>query len=90
MRLKLDVNKLKHYLNTSPDSEMIARDEYVADIFSAERPLTLNIRICDAYADVIAAAYLLYDAELDGWYMGERTENEQEIASALEAVMADD
>ena len=90
MRLKLDVENLKRYLDTSPDSELIAKNEYVADIYSAEKPLTLNIRLCDTYADVIAAAYLLFDAELDGWYMGERTEDEQEIMAALEAVISDD
>ena len=87
MRLNIDINTLRQYLDNDPDSEQIARDEYVADIYSSEKPITLNIKLSETQGEVIAAAYLLYDAELDGWYMGERVADEREITGTLKAAI---
>lgn len=87
MLLKTDKNLLKAFLDQNGDCEEIAPGEYVADIYDTEKPLTLNLLLTKDGFEVLAAAYLLYDEEQDGWYMGEQTENIDEIDAALSEAM---
>lgn len=87
MFIDVDVKQLRAFLESDEDCEALSINEYVADLYDGEKPLTLTIAFGDKGAEIIAAAYLLYDSELDGWYMGERTEDSEEILSALRAAI---
>ena len=90
MVLNIDIARLKAFLEQNPDCEMIAEGEYVADIYDCEKPLTLNLAFSKDACEVMAAAYLAYDEEQDGWYMTERTEDINEIEAALKSAMEAD
>ena len=83
MLIRISREELIAYLNASEDAEALSADEYVADLYDAEPPITMNLRIVKDGAEVLAAAELLYDEEQDGWYMGERIEDEARLTSAL-------
>lgn len=81
-------NLLK-YLSENPDAEQLSINEYVADFYDIDDPLTINFLVTDAGdVEIAAAAQLLYDEEQDGWYMGDRVEDEATIRSALTACEA--
>ncbi len=83
MQIKLPINELKVFLETNEDAEALAQGEYVVDLYEEEPPITINLRIDDEKVFVLAAAQLLYDEEQDGWYMGERVEDEELITRAF-------
>ena len=87
MLIRISKEKLLDYLNASEDAEALSADEYVADLYDAEPPITLNLRVVENGAEVLAAAELLYDEEQDGWYMGERIEDEARLQAALTEAM---
>lgn len=76
---------LLKYLNESPDAEQLGINEYVADLYDIDEPLTINFLITEDGPELAAAAQLLYDEEQDGWYMGDRVEDESVICAALAA-----
>ena len=81
-------NLLK-YLNESPDSEQLSINEYVADFYDVDEPITVNFLATDeGDIEIAAAAQLLYDEGEDGWYMGDRIEDENAILAALTAAEA--
>ena len=87
MLIQISRERLIAYLNASEDAEALSADEYVADLYDAEPPITLNLRVVKGGAEILAAAELLYDDEQDGWYMGERIEDEARLAAALREAM---
>lgn len=87
MLLKTSKETLKAFLDTCSDCEEIAPGEYVADLYDTDKPMTLDLLFTKDGVQVLAAAYLLYDEEQDGWYMGEQTENVDEIDAALHEAM---
>ena len=87
MLLRVDVALLKAFLDSDEDSSALGGDEYIADLYDAERPLTLDILLKNGEARLVAAAYLIYDEEQDGWYMGDQVSDENEILEALKAAM---
>ena len=89
MQIKLPINELKVFLETNEDAEALAQGEYVVDLYEEEPPITINLRIDDEKVFVLAAAQLLYDEEQDGWYMGERIEDGEEISKAFHDAMRD-
>lgn len=77
---------LLKYLNESPDAEQLSINEYVADFYDIDEPVTINFLITEEHGvELAAAAQLLYDEEQDGWYMGDRIEDESVILAALTA-----
>ena len=83
MILNVNADALRAYLESDSDCEAIGTDEYVADFYDIEKPVTMNITFTKKGVDAEAAAYLLYDSEQDGWYMGEQIDD----AAALEALL---
>ena len=76
--------KLLKYLNENPDAEQLSVNEYVADLYDLDDPMTINFLIGeDGSIELAAVAQLLYDEEQDGWYMGDRIEDEAAILAAL-------
>ena len=55
-----------------------------ADLYDVARPISLDLVFLKDSVAVDGAAELLYDEEQQGWYMGARLEDAEEIASILE------
>lgn len=89
MLLNMDSTAVKTFLNGFEDGEMLAEGEYVADFFDGEHPITVNLRFVKNEIEILAAAFLLYDEEQDGWYMGDRIENADVIRDAFERAMGE-
>ena len=87
MLLKTSKETLKAFFDTCSDCEEIAPGEYVADLYDTDKPMTLDLLFTKDGVEVLAAAYLLYDEEQDGWYMGERIEDEARLQAALTEAM---
>ncbi|MBQ3269845.1 MAG: hypothetical protein IJH09_07980 [Clostridia bacterium] len=86
MRLKLTEEQaaaLRAFLDGSEDAEQLSAREYVADLYDIERPVSLDLVFVKGGVAVDGAAELKYDAEQDGWYMGERLERPEEVLDAL-------
>ena len=83
MLLKIPKERLDAYLRDNEDCEALSEDEYVADLYDIEPPITVNFRLTAKGVEVLAAARLLYDEEQDGWYMGERIEDEEGLTQAF-------
>ncbi|MBR1561007.1 MAG: hypothetical protein IJ646_12270 [Clostridia bacterium] len=86
MKIKLSdnqLNQLKSFLRDFDDAEQLSEREYVADLYDIARPVSLDLVFIKGAVAVDGAAELKYDAEQDGWYMGERLENVEDVAAAL-------
>ena len=87
MNFETDIDALKAFLNGDPDCEALSQNEYVADLYDCEKPMTVDLILSDKAVEIVAAAYLEYDEEQDGWYMGERVEDAETVKAAFEAAM---
>ena len=74
---------LKNFLNTFEDSEQLSEKEYVLDLYDIEPPLSLDISLGKNCLFVDGAAEMLFDEEMDGWYIGQRIEDPGHILRAL-------
>ena len=86
MKLKLtdaQDTALRAFLGRCEDAEKLSEREYVVDLYDIPVPVSLDLVFVRGGVAVDGAAELLYDAEQDGWYMGERLENPQEIVDSL-------
>ena len=86
MRIKLNEAQqaqLKAFLEASEDAEQLSAREYVVDLYDNVRPVSLDIVFVKGGIGVDGAAELTYDEAEDGWYMGERLEDAEEIRAAL-------
>ena len=88
MIVNVDSAKLKKFLTTCEDAEEVGAGEYTVDLYDVETPISMNIEFTKDGVDVLAALYLLYDEEQDGWYLGDKTKDveliEKLLAEALE------
>jgi len=85
--INISLEELMSFLNASEDAEMLSDGEYVVDLFDTDAPVTANVKIEKDACHVLAAAYLLYDEAQDGWYMGDRIEDEKVVLKAFEDAM---
>ena len=88
MRIKLNEaqeSALRAFLQDNPDAEALSAREYVVDLYDIDRPISLDMVFVKGGIGVDGAAELKYDEEQDGWYMGERLEQPEEVLSALRA-----
>lgn len=86
MRIKLNEAQqaqLKAFLEAFEDAEQLSAREYVVDLYDNARPVSLDIVFVKGGIGVDGAAELKYDEAEDGWYMGERLEDAEEIRAAL-------
>ena len=86
MKLKLNANQeaaLKAFLEQYEDAERLSEREYVVDLYDNEAPVSLDLVFVKGGVAIDGAARLLYDAEMDGWYMGERLDAPEQVAAAL-------
>lgn len=77
------LSALKSFLTRFEDSEQLSDSEYVLDLYDLEPPLSLDLSIGKNCLFVDGAATLLFDEEMDGWYIGERIEDAGSILRAL-------
>lgn len=89
MMINISPDALKTFLENCEDAEMLSEGEYVVDLFDTDAPVTVNLKFEKGACQVLAAAYLLYDEAQDGWYMGERIEDGEEISKAFHVAMRD-
>lgn len=86
MKIKLNeaqIGALKAFLEASDDAEQLSAREYVADLYDIARPVSLDMVFVKGGIGVDGAAELKYDAEQDGWYMGDRLEDPEAVLAAL-------
>ena len=86
MRLKLteaQSGALRAFLDAFDDAEALSAREYVLDLYDIHRPISIDLVFVKGGIGVDGAAELKYDEELEGWYMGERLEDEQAVTEAL-------
>ena len=86
MKLKLtdaQIAALRAFLEKSEDAEQLSEREYVSDLYDIERPLSLDLVFVKGGVAVDGAAELLYDAEQDGFYMGQRLDAPEAVLDAL-------
>lgn len=77
------LSALKSFLTRFEDCEQLSDSEYVLDLYDLEPPLSLDLSIGKNCLFVDGAATLLFDEEMDGWYIGERIEDAGSILRAL-------
>ena len=85
MRIKLTETQeaaLRAFLERCEDAEQLSAQEYVVDLYDIDRPVSLDLVFVRGGVAVDGAAELKYDEEQDGWYMGERLEDADEVRSA--------
>ncbi len=86
MKIKLtaeEFSAVKNFLNTFEDSEQLSEKEYVVDLYDIEPPISLDLSLGKDCLFVDGAAELLFDEEMDGWYIGERIEEPEPVLRAL-------
>ena len=86
MKIKLtaeEFSAMKNFLNTFEDSEQLSEKEYVLDLYDLEPPLSLDLSLGKDCLFVDGAAELLFNEEMDGWYIGQRIEEPEPILRAL-------
>ena len=74
---------LRAFLDGCEDAERLSEREYVVDLYDIARPMSLDLVFVRGGAAVDGAAELKYDPEQDGWYMGERINDPEDIMAAL-------
>ena len=87
MRIKLtpvQETALRAFLDSHEDAEQLSAREYVVDLYDIPEPLSLDLVFVKGGVAVDGAAELKYDAEQDGWYMGERLDSPEAVRAALE------
>ena len=88
MIVNIDKNKLKKFLESCEDAEEVGKGEYTVDLYDVEPPISMNIEFTKEGVDVLAALYMLYDEEQDGWYLGEKTKDVAVIEKLLNDAMS--
>ena len=86
MKIKLtaeEFSAVKNFLNTFEDSEQLSEKEYVVDLFDVEPPISLDLSLGKDCLFVDGAAELLFNEEMDGWYIGQRIEEPEPVLRAL-------
>ena len=87
MKLKLNdeqTKNLRTFLENFEDAEKLTEKEFVVDLYDLEKPVSMDLVFIKSGVAVDGAAYLEYDEEMDGWYMGERIDQAETIIAALE------
>lgn len=79
---------LKVFLDNFDDCEALSEGEYVLDLYDLEPPLSIDLTLQKDGIEVEGAAELLFDEEMDGWYIGSRIEDPAPILRALREVGA--
>lgn len=74
---------LKAFLSKFEDCEALSESEYVVDLYDQDPPLSIDLLIQKNGIFVEGAAKLMFDEEMDGWYIGERINEPAAVLDAL-------
>ena len=74
---------LRAFLEANADCEAQAENEYVADLYDLEAPLTLDLVFVKGGVRVDGACLLAYDEEMEGYYIGEPVLEMETVRRAL-------
>ncbi len=83
MIVNIDKDRLIAFLASCEDAEEVGKDEYTVDLYDTEPALSMDIEFTKDGVDVLAALYLEFDEEQDGWYLGEKTKDVELIEKVL-------
>ena len=75
---------LRVFLDGFEDAEQLSTREYVVDLYDISEPVSLDLVFVKGGVAIDGAAQLKYDADQDGWYMGERLDSPEAVRAALE------
>lgn len=87
MIVNINKDKLQAFLASCEDAEEVGKDEYTVDLYDTEPALSMDIEFTKDGVDVLAALYLEFDEEQDGWYLGEKTKDVELIEKVLRQAM---
>jgi hypothetical protein len=62
--------------------------ENILDAYEPEPAFTMEFEYMKGGVDVLAAAYLLFDEPMDGWYLGERIEDATRMEALVRTFLA--
>ena len=74
---------LRAFLEASADCEAQAENEYVADLYDLDAPMTLDLVFVKGGVRVDGACLLAYDEEMEGYYIGEPVLEIEAVRRAL-------
>lgn len=74
---------LRAFLEANADCEAQAENEYVADLYDLEAPMTLDLVFVKGGVRVDGACLLAYDEEMEGYYIGEPVLEMETVRHAL-------
>ena len=83
-----ELARLTEALRANDDCEEAGDGSFIVDLYEPEPAVSLELYIEKGGIAITAVGLLSYSKELDGWYMTERTENEDEINAALERALS--
>ena len=86
MKINLSTEQLtalKSFLSKFEDAEQLSEKEYVIDLYDIEPPISLDVSLGENCLFVDGAAELLFNEEMDGWYIGNRIEEPEPVLKAL-------
>ena len=87
MKIKLtqpQEDALRVFLDGFEDAEQLSTREYVVDLYDISEPVSLDLVFVKGGVAIDGAAQLKYDADQDGWYMGERLDSPEAVRAAVE------
>ena len=87
MIVNIDKDQLKAFLETCEDAEEVGTDEYTVDLYDTDPAISMDIEFTKDGVDVLAALFLEFDEEQDGWYLGEKTKDVELIEKVLRQVI---
>ena len=74
---------LRAFLEANADCEAQAENEYVADLYDLDAPMTLDLVFVKGGVRVDGACLLAYDEEMEGYYIGEPVLEIEAVRRAL-------
>ena len=86
MKISLNAGQLKAleaFLAKCEDCEALSEKEYVLDLYDLEPPISMDLTLQKDSLWIKGAAELVFDEEMDGWYIGRRIEEAEPLLSAL-------
>ena len=76
------------FLERFEDAERLSESEYVVDLYDLDPPISLDLAFGADGVFADGAAEMLFDEELDGWYIGERITEPERVIRALKSAGA--
>jgi hypothetical protein len=86
MKISLTADEIRR-LQAELEGESPQNGEWVLDVYEPEPPFSMEFEFAQGGIDVLAAAYLCYDAPMDGWYLSDRIEDGGEMSRLIRAFL---